>query len=117
MDSTVVFTPASLMDFLVQIDELGDLPVTVAETPDGNLQVAIGESVYSVDCSKAEQVEVPQDVVEEVDDVNEQAYVDLVNESDSVDFVEGGIVSEVVKTLAIGGLARLAGKVVKDALN
>lgn len=116
MNSTVVLTPSSLMDFLSQVDELGDLQVAVSETPDGNVQVLVGDSVYSIDCSQAEDVYVPDEVVDTVDDINEQAYEDIVDGSDMVDPVEGGLIAEVVKTLAIGGLARLAGKAVKDAL-
>lgn len=116
MNSTVVLTPSSLMDFLSQVEELDNYQVAVSETPDGNVQVLIGDSVYSIDCSQAEDVSVPDEVVDTVDDINEKAYEDIVDGSDMVDPVEGGLIAEVVKTLAIGGLARLAGKAVKDAL-
>lgn len=116
MNSTVVLTPASLMDFLSQVEELESYQVAVSETPDGNVQVLVGDSVYSIDCSQAEDVSVPDEVVDTVDDINEQAYEDIVDVNNMVDPVEGGLIAEVVKTLAIGGLARLAGKAVKDAL-
>lgn len=120
MNSQVLLTPSSLLDFLIQIDELGDLQISVAETPDGNIQVVIGDSIYSIDCSYAEDVPVTNEAVDQVSDINEEAYEDIVESDDAVESldedVSAGIVKELVKTLAIGGLARLAGKVVKDAL-
>lgn len=111
----VVFTPAALLDFLSQVEELRSFDVSVSETPDGNIQVIIGDSVYSVDCSDSEQVNVSSYAAEKVSDVNEEAYEDLVHNADAdpVD-VQAGLIAEAVKTLAVGGLVRIAGKLVKD---
>lgn len=112
----VLLTPSALLDFLLQVDELGDMTVSVSETADGNIQVLIGDSVYSIDCSNAEQVEVEPEAVDQVSDINEEAYEDIVDSNDNVEEVdvEAGLIKELVKTLAVGGLARLAGKAVKD---
>lgn len=112
----VLLTPSALLDFLLQVDELGDMTVSVSETADGNIQVLIGDSLYSIDCSNAEQVEVEPEAVDQVSDINEEAYEDIVDSNDNVEEVgvEAGLIKELVKTLAVGGLARLAGKAVKD---
>lgn len=113
----VLLTPSALLDFLLQVDELGDMTVSVSETADGNIQVLIGDSVYSIDCSSAKEVQVEPKTVDEVSDINEEAYEDIIESDDSVEQVvdvEAGLIKEFVKTLAVGGLARLAGKAVKD---
>lgn len=112
----VLLTPSALLDFLLQVDELGDMTVSVSETADGNIQVLIGDSVYSIDCSKAEEIQVEPEAVDQVSDLNEEAYEDIIESNDSVEEVdvEAGIIKELVKTLAVGGIARLAGKAVKD---
>lgn len=112
----IVFTPSALLDFLLQIDELSDMNISVSETPDGNVQVLVGESIYSIDCSRSEEVVVDPDVVEQVLDINEEAYEDIVESDNSIEIVdvEGGLIAEAVKTLAIGGIARIAGKAIKD---
>lgn len=118
-NSQIVLTSSSLLDFLVQIDELSNYDIMVSETPDGNIQVAIGDSFYSIDTEHAEDVQVAQETVEEVADINEEAYKDIIDSDETMEeiSVDGGIISEMVKTLAIGGLTRLAGKAVKDVLN
>lgn len=117
----VLLTPSALLDFLLQIDELQDMEVSVSETPDGNILVSIGDSMYSIDCSDAEEVQVEQDAVEQVSDINEEAYEDIIDSDDSVsevnEVVEGGLIKDIIKTLAVGGLARLAGKAAKNYLN
>lgn len=120
----ILLTPSALLDFLIQVEELKDMDISVSETPDGNILVTFesdtGYSMYSIDCSKAEQVQVEDKTVEQVSDINEEAYEDIVESDDSVEQivdVEGGLIKEAIKTLAIGGLARLAGKAAKDYLN
>ena len=113
----VLLTPSALLDFLLQVDELGGLTVSVSETADGNIQVLIGDSIYSIDCSNAQEIQVEPEAVDKVSDINEEAYEDIIESDDSVEQVvdvEGGLIKEFVKTLAVGGLARLAGKAVKN---
>lgn len=104
----IVITPAGLMDILSQIDELAELNISVSESESG-LQITVGDSTYSVSQSDATPVEVTEDVIDEVDEINVDAYEDL-ESSGSVelsDVVEGGPIKELLKTLAVGGLVRL----------
>jgi hypothetical protein len=113
-NNEILLTPAALLDFLRQVDELADKDISVDDT--GNaLNITIGDSSYSLDLGTAETVEVPDEVVDEVAEINETTYEEL----DDVEYteiaedevVEGGIISETLKTLAVGGLVRLAGKI------
>lgn len=119
--SPILFTPSALLDFLIQIDELKDKVVSVTETADGDLQVEIGDSAYIVKTDSAKDVDVEQHAAEQVADLNMDAYSDIVEENSDASFedvnVEAGILAEIAKTLAIGGLARLNGKAVKSLLS
>lgn len=117
-NNEILLTPAALLDFLRQVDELSDKDISIDES--GNsLAVTIGSSVYGIDLNKAEDIEVPDEVVEEVSEVVDEAYAELGEDGVEIDNpeeepVEGGIISEALKTLAIGGLVRLTGKVLGD---
>lgn len=119
--SPILFTPSALLDFLIKIDELKDKVVSVTETADGDLQVEIGDSAYIVKTDSAKDVDVEQQAAEQVADLNMDAYSDIVEENSDANFqdvnVEAGILAEIAKTLAIGGLARLNGKAVKSLLS
>lgn len=113
----ILFTPAALLDLLSQIDELKDRDVGVVETADGRFQVKIGESTYTIDTSQATDVEVPADVVDTVEDVNEDAYMNM-EESGEIDItdgepVESGLIKELAKSLLLGGMIRLSRKLLK----
>lgn len=113
-NNEILLTPAALLDFLRQVDELSDKDISVDETG-SSLTVTIGESSYGIDLNQAEAVEVPEDVVEEVSAVADEAYAELGESGVELteiedDVVEGGIITEALKTLAIGGLVRLTGK-------
>lgn len=114
-NNEILLTPAALLDFLRQVDELADKDISVDETG-STLSVTIGESTYGIDLNQAETVEVPDEVVDEVADVADEAYAELGESGVDVtdideDVVEGGLISEALKTLAVGGLVRLAGKI------
>lgn len=120
----ILFTSAALLDFLRQIDELSDKDISIDETG-SSITVNIGESTYNIDLKQAETVEVPNEVVEEVSDVADEAYDTM--ESEGVEFtettegeevVEGGLISEALKSLLVGGMVRLTSKLVgKDLLS
>ena len=110
--NTILFTPAALLDFLSSIDELKDVDVGITESPQGDIQVQIGESIYNVDTSQATEVQVDEEVVDQVDEANEEAYDEL--DVDTQDDVEGGIIKEALKTLLVGGLVRMGAKVLKE---
>ncbi len=113
-NNEILFTPAALLDFLRQIDELSDKDIIVNDT-DATITVTIGDSTYGISTGNAEEVEVADEVVDEVAEINDTAY----EEMDDVEFteiseeevVEGGIIKEALKTLAVGGLVRLTGKI------
>lgn len=120
-----LFTAAALLDFLRQIDELSDKDIDVFDNQSFAL-ITIGDSQYRIDYNTAEDVEVPEEAVDEVTDIIEDTYDELgasgveyeevndfeVNDAGNLDVVEGGIIKETLKTLAIGGLVRLTGKLV-----
>lgn len=116
-NNEILLTPAALLDFLRQVDELADKDISVDETG-STITVTIGESTYGIDLNKAEEIEVPDEIVEEVSDVADEAYAELSESgveftevADAEEVVEGGIIKETLKTLAVGGLVRLTGKI------
>ena len=132
MNNETLFTAASLLDFLRQIDELSDKDIDVFDNESFAL-ITIGDNQYRIDYDTAEEVEVPEEAVDEVTDIIEDTYDELgasgvdyeevsdIVENDDGDLevvesdqevVEGGIIKEALKTLAIGGLVRLTGKLV-----
>lgn len=120
-----LFTAAAVLDLLRQIDELSDKDIDVFDNESFAL-ITIGDNQYHIDYNTAEEVEVPEEAVDEVTDIIEDTYDELgasgveyeevtdleVNEAGKLDVVEGGIIKEALKTLAIGGLVRLTGKLV-----
>ena len=112
---TILFTPASLLDFLFSIDELQDMDVGITETIDGNIQVQIGSSIYEIDTQNATDIVVDESVTDKIDDVNQTTYEELDEsyDTDSLENVEGGLIKEALKTLLIGGMVRLGAKLLK----
>lgn len=114
-DEQIMFTPAAVLDLLSQIEELSDVPVGLAETVDGKIQIAVGDSTYIIENSNIDSVDVEPDVIDVIDEANLEAYQDLVD-SDAVEYVDdeepinGGIIKEGIKSLLLGGLIRFAGK-------
>jgi hypothetical protein len=117
----LLFTPAALLDLLTSIDELKTFPIGISEDLDGSLQLTIGNSLYTIDDSDAKTIVVSQQVADTVVDTNQTAYTDLVehNPEDLEDAsnepvpVKAGLIKELAKSLLLGGLIRLAGKLVK----
>lgn len=116
-NNEILLTPAALLDFLRQVDELADKDIAVDDTG-STITVTIGESTYGIDLNIAEEIEVPDEIVEEVSDVADEAYAELSESgvefteiADTEEVVEGGIIKETLKTLAVGGLVRLTGKI------
>lgn len=113
----IIFTPASLLEILNQIDELKDYSLSVTETLDGNLQLQIGDSIYEIKTNEAEEVEVPEQVIEEVDTINEDAYTDLVEnegfeKTEDQEVIESGLIKEAIKSLLLGGAIKLIKKLI-----
>ncbi len=117
-----LFTTSSIIDLLSQIEELQEYEIGIAETPDGSIQLTIGDSVYDIDNETSTEVLVNNDVVEQVDNINKIAYEDLeetgdmqisYDDSQEDKEIEAGILKELAKTLLVGGLVRLTGKLLK----
>lgn len=113
MDNEILFTPAALLDFLSQVEELSGMDISVDDNG-SSITVTIGASTYEIKNSDAEEVEVEPEVIGEVADINESAYEEIEDveytEIDEEATVEGGIISEALKTLAVGGMVRLTSK-------
>lgn len=117
MIDNIVFTPASLLHILKDVEELKHLDVGITETIDNKIQLQIGDSIYTLDDSSCTEVQVDSSVVETIDDINMSAYEEL-GESDEValgspDTIESGIIKELAKTLLVGGMVRLTAKLLK----
>lgn len=112
----IVFTPASILEILNQIDELRDYDIGITETLDGNLQLQVGTSTYELDVEDSEEIQVPEDVIDTVDEVNEDTYDELVGSYEEfenfehLEDVEAGLIKEAIKSMLLGGAIKLAKK-------
>lgn len=107
--SEIVFTPASLLDIISKIDELSQYEVGLTTTLDGQLQLQVGDSVYDLTSeSDVNNINVDDSVVDDVSEINEDAYDQIVSdEGEETQPIESGLIKEMIKTLAIGGVVRL----------
>lgn len=112
----IVFTPASVLSLLTKIDELKDVNIGMTETMDGKLQLSVGESVYELEPEVDTSVQVDDSVVDKIEDVNQQTYEDLAEdgEVELQEEVTGGVLKEIAKTLLLGGMVRLTGKMLRE---
>lgn len=112
----VVFTPASVLSLLTKIDELKNVNIGMTETMDGKLQLSVGESVYELEPEVDTSVQVDDSVVDKIEDVNQQTYEDLAEdgEVELQEEVTGGVLKEIAKTLLLGGMVRLTGKMLRE---
>lgn len=112
--SQILFTPSSLVDFLTQIDELKSVNIGVNDDGE-NVSISIGDSTYEINPKSVTDIDVSDDAVDQACQANESNYDEL-EESGSIeidDSVESGIIKQLLKTLAIGGIVRLAAKELK----
>lgn len=110
----IVFTPAGLLDLLSQIDEFKDFDIGLTPTIDDKLQLQIGNSIYTID-NNAEIVYVDNEVVEDVSEVNDTTYDNLMSSGQFEDSqpVQSGLIKELAKTLFVGGVVRLTADILK----
>lgn len=108
-NSELVFTPASLLDIISKIDELSQYEVGLTTTLDGQLQLQVGDSVYDLTSeSDVNNINVDDSVVDDVSEINEDAYDQIVSDDgEDTQPIESGLIKEMIKTLAIGGVVRL----------
>lgn len=113
-NSTLLLTPASLVDFLSQIDELSEKSISL-NYDNGYIEVSIGEATYRIRPQDEVNVPVSVDDIDEVNDAADDTYDELVDNGyvENSDEIESGLIKELIKTLAIGGMVRLAAKKLK----
>lgn len=114
----ILFTPAAVLDLLTKIEELFGLDIGITETMDNGIQIQIGESIYEIPGNAPEDVKVDNEVIEQVADINQDTYEELESEdgielSDQIP-IESGLIKEAAKSLLLGGLVRLTGKLLKN---
>ena len=110
----ILFTPSSLVDFLTQVDELKDVNIGVNDDGE-NVSISIGDSTYQINPKSVTNINVSDDDLDQACQANESNYDEL-EESGSIelnDSVESGIIKQLLKTLAIGGIVRLAARELK----
>lgn len=113
-NSQILFTTSSLVDFLTQVDELKDVNIGVNDDGE-NFSISIGDSTYQINPKSVTNIDVSDDDLDQACQANESNYDEL-EESGSIevnDSVESGIIKQLLKTLAIGGIVRLAAKELK----
>lgn len=113
-NSTLLLTPASLIDFLSQIDELSEKSISL-NSDNGYIEVSIGEATYRIRPQDEVNVPVSVDDIDEVNEAADDTYDELVDNGyvENSDEIESGLIKELIKTLAIGGMVRLAAKKLK----
>lgn len=117
----LLFTSAAVLDLLSSIDELADKDIHLSENGN-NVTIQIGESEYTIADRNAVDVEVPPEVVDEVDEITSDAFEELSADGVDVDIdddnyadevVEGGPIKQIAKTLLLGGMLRLSAKLLQ----
>ena len=113
-NSTLLLTPASLVDFLSQIDELSEKSISL-NSDNEYIEVSIGEATYRIRPQDEVNVPVSVDDIDEVNDAADDTYDELVDNGyiENSGEIESGLIRELIKTLAIGGMVRLAAKKLK----
>ena len=106
--SNVVLTPSALLAFLNEIDELKDKEINFHESDD-KISISIDDNTYVLDASDAIEVQVDEQSYEEVETANEDGYEEIGEDVEEIesDEIESGIIKELIKTLALGGLVKM----------
>lgn len=106
----LVLTSAGLLELLLNIDEFKDFDFGLVESLDNNLQLQVNDSYYTIQPENtSENVEIDEDSLNQISQINDESYQELLD-NDQVseqEPIESGLIKELVKTLAIGGLVRL----------
>ena len=112
-EETLILTPSALFDVLSQIEELKGHEIQVEQNDEG-IYIQIDTNKYNLQPG-TELSDVDDEIVDVIEDINEDGYEAIDNSEEYPDEepVEGGIIKELIKTLAIGGLVRLT----KNALS
>ena len=116
-ETEIVFTPAGVLDLLANIEEFNEFDLGLTEGLDGTLQLQVNDSVYELASEESVvDIDVPEDVVDEVSEINETAYEALVDDgiANTDEVIESGLIKEALKTLLVGGVVRLGKKLLTD---
>lgn len=105
MHQELLLTSVSLFDILSQISELSSCKIDVSDTGT-SISIKIDDNTYVVKSSSNDIVSAPESVVQDVSEIVDTEY----SKSDSSENIESGVLKEIVKTLAVGGLVRLSAK-------
>lgn len=114
-EETKVLTISGLVSLLSEIEELKGLDISVTEEAN-TVCISIGDSTYCIESPESSSVDVPNEVVDVVSDIDEEGWdeiADVIEQEDET--IEGGLIKEVLKTLAIGGLVRLTKNAIQNA--
>lgn len=120
-----IFTPSSVLDLLTQITELSEYEIGFTETFDNKFRLTVGDSVYDIEPESVQTLKVDDSTISDIQDTNMEAYESLESEGvigianedisnkDDVE-IESGIIKEALKTLLVGGMVRLTGKMLSN---
>lgn len=112
-----MFTGSALLHFITSIDELKDKEISFIENDD-SIDITIGDSKYRL----MPQLENNADIIvttpaaaSDVEDIQQDEYDELIGNEDVdvSDNIEGGIITTLVKSLLLGGMLKLAPKLMK----
>lgn len=112
----LLFTSASVLDLLSNIDELKGKDINLAETSSG-VTITVGDVTYEIKSSDASEVEVDESIIEEIDSITTDAYEELSTDGVQVDDkedVQGGPIKSLLKTLLLGGMIKLTAKMLRE---
>lgn len=107
----IIITPSGLLSLLSQIDELSQYPLSVDES-DGRVVLVIGDSRY--DLVPQDSIAVDEDTADDVEELNDDGYQSIGEDIiDQAEPIESGLIKQIIKTLLVGGMARLTAKYLK----
>ena len=118
-----LYTAASIVDMLYKIEELKEHNIEANIHEDGSFTLAIDGSSYEFveDETTVVDADTTNDMIEEITEAENDAVVNIeetevFDTSDMIQDteVESGIITEALKTLAIGGMVRLGAKWLKS---
>lgn len=111
----ILFTPAAVLELLVNIDELKNSSIGISEGIDGNIILQIDDATYEIPTESMNTISVDSKVSEQVEEVNQDAYDDLTDtyETEISSDIESGVLKHIAKSLLLGGMIRLSSKLLK----
>ena len=115
MEESKVLTVSGLLTLLSEIEQLKGLDIGVSEDED-SLTITIGDDVYHMTSPEDSVVEADDSVIDSIEDIDYEGWDDISDIVENTDEpVEGGIIKELIKTLAIGGLVRLTKNAISES--